>query len=102
MSRIHDQVFESACALISTGTLKLPAQRIEKQLQGGQTLLPVDDGALLHCAGRVLELLKHNSPEKMWLTLGIRLTQDSLCHPGDVDPQGLPLIVLVPYVRTLE
>lgn len=100
--RVHGQVFEPACALLGPSVLKLPAQRIEKQLQGRQTLLSVDDRPFLHGARRILALLKDHGAEEMRLMRCVRLPQQALRHPCDVAPQGLPLIILVPDVWTLE
>jgi hypothetical protein len=75
---------------------------VEKKLQRGETLLPVDDRTLLHEAGRTLDLLKNDSAKEVGLVLGVGIAEKALRNSSYVVPKRLPLTLFVPNVRTLK
>ena len=77
-------------------------QRIQQKLQGRQTLLSVDDGALLKIARRGGKLLQDYGTKEMRCLRGIRRLQQACGDTLQVLPERLPLQFLVPHVRTLE
>ena len=81
---------------------QLCVQSVQEQLQGGQPLLTVDDGSLLHLPGLPLNLLQHHCAEKVRMVLVRWSVEDPVRQAHYVVPEWLPLVLLVPYVRTLE
>jgi hypothetical protein len=61
-------------------------QRVKKQLQGRQPLLPIDDGSLLHLTGCLLNLLQYDSPKEMRVMSLEWLVEDPISDANDVAP----------------
>ena len=77
-------------------------KRVQQELQRGQALLPVNNCALLHLAGLLLNLLEHHRTEKVWMMLVAGPDQNPIRDAHDVIPQRVPLVFLVPDIRPLE
>jgi hypothetical protein len=77
-------------------------QRVEQQLERGQALLPIDDGSLLHQPGGVLNLLQNDRSKEMWIVPIVRAPEQPFSDSHDIIPERLPLVFLVPDVRSLE
>lgn len=81
--------------------------RVEEQLHGGQSLLPVDNRRTERVACRTSELLDDDRPKEVpgECSCGNRVTvsaEQGLGDASDVVPQRLPLVLLRPDVRALE
>lgn len=83
------------------------AEGSEQELQRRQALLPVDDLDGVDLPPVDLDLVEDHRPEEVVLDAvaarAPRLTvEDGLGASGDVLPERLPLLVLLPHVRALE
>ena len=100
--RVRHERLDPHCRRRSAHREQLDVQGVQQQLQRRQPLLAVDDRSLLHQPGRVLDLLQDDGAEKVRMVLPSGLRQEPIGHPNDVVPQRLPLVLLVPDVRSLE
>src|SRR5205807_613304 len=81
---------------------QLGVQGIEEELNGREPLLAIDNRSLLHQPDRLLHLLHDYCSQEMWLVLIVRPLEQPVRHANDIFPEGLPLVLLVPDVRSLE
>ena len=75
-------------------------KRFQHDLAGGKTLLAVDHQAFLDFTGARWHLFKHNRAQEMRSSQA--LVKQILGDHPKVFPQWLPLVLLVPYVGSLE
>ena len=74
--------------------------RVNEQLEGGESLLPVHHNALLNrpCGKGVL--LKHDRAHEV--AFGVFAVNQRLCQVLDIFPKWFPLLVLSPHIAALK
>lgn len=86
---------------VEVGALEHASCGVHQQLQGGESLLPVDDVAGREMPRLQLVRLHHDRAEEVGrLAEGIPLSR--LDQPADVLPERRLLVLLVPHIRPLE
>jgi hypothetical protein len=101
VGRVVRQLLQPTREIILSPRLQHRSRRVHQQLQGRQPLLAIDDEPGLEGTRLVVLRLEHHSAQEMGGRTG-EVAETQLGHAAHVLPQRHPLVLLIPYVRTLE
>jgi hypothetical protein len=99
---VANQLQESGRWPLRTDSNKFGVKCVKHQLEGGQSLLAVNDRANLKVARRIRKLLENDGTEKVRLKINGRRPEEPVRDTLNVSPERFPLILPVPNVGTLK